>query len=286
MTFPSYSIEALLIGNSVSVGKVEIAMKFVDAHIHLSDPEYNGKVKEIVENVKQIGVVAIVSNSISLETSKSSLKLAEEHAGLIYAALGIHPWNVNQLAPNELEQTKDFILQKGANNENVVAIGEVGLDPQYAKRKAQKDLQTKIFHEMLRLAENLNLPVIIHSRWSAPKVIEILPSYSLPTVMWHWFSSPIDMLPKIVGRGDYVSAGPPAAFSTRIQEVVRLVPLENLLTETDGPFHFYGPFKDRFTTPAFIPEVVKAIAEIREIKENDVAVQILQNFENLFKMKL
>jgi len=260
-------------------------MRFVDVHIHLSDPEYNGKTSEVVDDARKIGVVAMVSNSMNLETSKSSLKLAEEHEGLIYAALGIHPWNVNQLAPNELEQTKDFILQNGANNEKVVAIGEIGLDPQYAKHKAQKELQTEVFHEMLRLAENLTLPVIVHSRWSAPKIIEILPSYSLNTVLWHWFSSPIDMLPKIVGRGDYVSVGPPAAFSTRIQEVAKLVPLENLLTETDGPVHYYGPFKDRFTTPAFIPEVVKAIAEIKEIKKNVVAEQILHNFANLFKLR-
>jgi len=174
-------------------------MRFVDAHIHLSDSEYDGKIHEIIENARQVGVVAIVSNSMNLETSRLSLRLAERYTGLVYAALGIHPWNVNQLAPNELEQTIEFILQNGANNKNVVAIGEVGLDPQYAKRKEQKELQTKVFHEMLRLAEKLTLPVIVHSRWSAPKILEILPLYHLNTVLWHWFSSPADILPKIIG---------------------------------------------------------------------------------------
>jgi len=261
-------------------------MRFVDAHIHLSDPEYNGKINDIIDNAKQASVVAIVSNSMNLETSKLSLKLAQEHTGLVYAALGIHPWNVNQLAPNELERTIDFILKNGANNEKAVAIGEVGLDPQYAKRKEQKELQTKVFNEMLRLAEKLTLPIIVHSRWSAPKIMGTLLSYRLPAVLWHWFSSPTEMLPKIIERGDYISEGPPTVFSTRIQDVVRLIPLENLLTETDGPVRFYGDaFKDKLTTPAFIPEVVKAIAEIKEIKENDVAEQILRNFENLFKIK-
>ena len=105
-------------------------MKFVDAHIHLSDPECNGKIAEIIHNAKVASVVAIVSNSMNLETSRLSLKAAEEHAGLVYAALGVHPWNANQLAPNELEKTIEFILQNGAHNKNVVAIGEVGLDPQ------------------------------------------------------------------------------------------------------------------------------------------------------------
>jgi TatD DNase family protein len=259
-------------------------MKFVDAHIHLSDPEYSGKTQETVETAKRAGVVAVVSNSMNLETSRQSLKLAEEHDGLVYAALGIHPWNTNQLAPNEIEQTVDFILQNGTNKKRVVAIGEVGLDPQYAKRREQKELQAKVFHEMLRLAEKLKLPAIVHSRWSAPKILEILPSYKKVAVLWHWFSSPTDMLPKIIERGDYVSEGPPTVFSSRIQEVVRIVPLENLLTETDGPVRFFGPFKDKFTTPAFIPEVVKAIAEIKEKKEDTVAEQVLHNFANLFKV--
>jgi len=259
-------------------------MRLVDAHIHLSDPEYDGKIHEIIENARQVGVIAIVSNSMNLETSRLSLRLAERYTGLVYAALGIHPWNVNQLAEDELEQTVDFILRNGANVEKVVAIGEVGLDPQYARRKVQKGTQTKVFCEMLHLAEKLTLPVIVHSRWSAPKILEIMSSYKLKAVLWHWFSSPVDLLPRIVGRGDYVSEGPPVVFSTRIQEVVRLVPLENLLTETDGPVRFYGPFKDKLTTPALIPEVVKAIAEVKVIEETDVTEQILRNFSNLFNI--
>jgi len=257
-------------------------MRFVDAHIHLSDPEYSGKTQELIDNAKQANVAAIISNSMNLETSRGSLKLAEQHTGLVYAAFGIHPWNVSQLRPSELEQTIDLILQNGTDRNKVVAIGEVGLDPQYAKRKQQRELQVKVFHEMLRLAEKLALPIIVHSRWSAQKIIDILPSYGLDGVLWHWYSGPVDTLPKIVERGDYASEGPPAVFSPRIQDVVKLLPLQNLLTETDGPVRFYGPFKDRSTTPAFIPEVVKALAEIKSVSEVDVADHVLSNFSRLF----
>ncbi len=261
-------------------------MKFVDAHIHLSDLEYDGRVDEMVGEAKRAGIVAVVSNSMDFESCKASLRIAEEHEGLVSAALGIHPWNVNDLDPAELEQTVDFIVKKGADRKRVVAIGEVGLDPQYAKRKQQRESQVRVFHEMLRLAERLDLPVIVHSRWSGPRILEILPSYRLSGVLWHWFSSPVDMLPRIVERGDYVSEGPPAVFSPRIQDVVRLLPLQNLLTETDGPVRFYGPFKDRFTTPALIPEVVKAIAEIKKVGEVDVADHVLSNFSRLFGVEL
>lgn len=261
-------------------------MKFVDAHIHLSDPEYNGKIPAIIQDAKQTGVVAIASNSMNLETSKTSLKLAEQHPNLVYAALGVHPWNVNRLAPNELEQAMDFISQHSADKQKVVAIGEVGLDPKYAKGKAQKEQQAKVFCEMLRLAEKLTLPVIVHSRWSAQRILDMLPSYRLKRVLWHWFSSPVELLPKIAERGDYVSEGPPVAFSDGIQEVVRVISLERLLTETDGPVRYYGLFKDKPTTPAFIPEVVKAISRVKGVDESWVAEQILRNFESFFDLKL
>lgn len=256
-------------------------MKFVDAHIHLSDSEYKGKTSDVVQVAKQVGVVAMVSNGMNLETSKSSLKLAEENAGVVYAALGIHPWNVNKVAPNEFEETVDFIAAEGSDK-RVVAIGEIGLDPQYAKGKMQKEEQARVFHEMLRLAEKLALPIVVHSRWSAQRILDILPSYRLKRALWHWFSGPTELLPSLVQRGDYISQGPPVVFSARIQEIVRAVPLERLISETDGPVRYYGPFKDRPTTPAFIPEVVKAMAQIKEVDENYAAERILGNFSKLF----
>jgi len=263
----------------------DAALRFVDAHVHLSDPAYRGKTSEIVKIAKQVGVVALISNSMNLETSRLSLRLAEEHPSLIYAAVGIHPWNVNQLAPKELQQTVDFIAEKSANKEKVVAIGEVGLDPQYAKKKAQKEQQAEVFREMLRLAAELGLPVIVHSRWSSQKILDILPSYRLRGVLWHWFSSPIELLPRIVERGDYVSEGPPVVFSARIQEVIQAVPLERLLTETDGPVQYSAFFKNMPTTPAFIPEVVKAISQVKGIDESQVAEQILLNFQSFFDLR-
>lgn len=261
-------------------------MRFVDAHIHLSDSQYSDRTSEILAVAKQTGVVALLANSMDLETSKLSLKIAKEHQGLVYAALGIHPWSSNHFAPCELEQTKDFISENGACKGKVVAVGEIGLDPQYAKRKEQKEQQVTIFNEMIRLAEQLALPVIVHSRWSAQKILGILPSYRLRGVLWHWLSCPLELLPRIVERGDYVSEGPPVAYSDRIQEVIRDMPLERLLTETDGPVRYYGPFKDKPTTPALIPEIVKAISEVKKAEEPFVAEQILHNFAHLFDVRL
>lgn len=260
-------------------------MKFVDAHIHLSSLEYSQRVAYVIEEAKQSNVVALVSSSMNFETSALNVQLAKENNGFVYAALGIHPWNVTNLAPDELQRTLDFISQHGADREKVVAVGEIGLDPQYVKRREFKDLQVRVFQEMLHVADNLSLPVIVHSRWSAPQIMTILPSYNLRGVLFHWFSSPIELLPQIIERGYYVSEGPPVVFSSRTQDVVRHVPINNLLTETDGPVSYSGPFKDKLTTPAFVPLVVKAVAEIKGIEEKDVAEQVLKNFINFFEIE-
>jgi len=258
-------------------------MKFVDVHIHLSDPDYSQKVSEIVDDARRSNVVALVSNSMNLQTSLLCLQLAEEYPNLVYAALGVHPWNVKSLSPNETQDVINLIFQ---HKEKVVAVGEIGLDSQYARSGKSLDLQLQVFHEMLRAAEKTSLPVIIHSRETAPEIMKLLPSYGLKKVLFHWLSSQfIGLLPQIVDRGYYITEGPPTVFSNGIREIVKRVPLKSLLTETDGPVRFRGPFKGEVTKPSFIPLVLGAIAQIKDMKENEVADQILENFANFFGVR-
>ena len=258
-------------------------MKFVDAHIHLSDEEYSDCIEEIIAEAKDSNVVALVSNSMNLETSIRSLKLVEQYPGMVYAALGIHPWNVNALTEEELQQTIELISEKRQNNA-LIAIGEIGLDYKYEKIW---DKQLVVFNEMLHLAEKLDLPVIIHSRGTTAQIVDMLPSYNLRRVLLHWFSNPISVLSKAVEKGYYVTEGPPTAYSKGIREVVGRIPLSNLLTETDGPVRFFkSPFNGKRTSSAFVPIVVRAIAEIKKLDVEVVAEQIAKNFEDFFEIKL
>ncbi len=261
-------------------------MKFVDAHIHLSDSEYKNRVDDIIAIARQNSVVAMVTNSTDLETSKLSLELAEKYPTLVYAAAGIHPWNANQLAPSELQEAADFISKNAALREKLVAVGEIGLDPKYAKRKEQKEQQLRVFTEMVQLAERLRLPIIVHSRWSAPKITNMLSSYRLKSVLWHWLSDSSDVLSRIIERGDYISEGPPVGYSDKIQQIVKQVPLERLLTETDGPVRYHGPLEDIPTTPALISQTVSAISKVKKIDESHVAEQVLNNFSEFFGIQL
>jgi len=261
----------------------EIFLRFVDAHIHLSDKEYAECIDEVVQEARMANVVALVSNSVDLKTSIKSLELAEKYRGLVYAALGIQPGSVDHLTDGELERTLDLI-SKQRMNKAMVAIGEIGLD---SNHMGSWNDQLKVFDEMLRCAERMGLPVIIHSRGVAEQVVERLPSYKLEKVLLHFFTGPADALSKAIENGYYVSEGPVVVYSESIREVVRKVPITNLLTETDGPVRFYKPpFKGNRTTPAFIPQVVRAIADIKNTDVQGVAEEIAGNFEQFFNLKL
>ena len=256
-------------------------MKLIDAHVHLSDAEYSGHIEELIEDAKKAGVAALMTNSMDLKTCQNDISLAEKYAGLVYPALGIHPWNVNVLKENELQETIDFIqAQKNA----VKAIGEIGLDYKY---ETVWEKQMVVFDKMLHLAESLSLPVIIHSRGTTDKIVDMLPSYTVKRVLLHWFSYPLTALNKAVDNGYFITEGPPATYSNGIREVIDKVPLSNLLTETDGPVTYWkSPYKGQLTKPSFIRNVVEAVAEIKKMQVDDVAEQIAKNFEAFFNIKL
>jgi len=260
-----------------------LALKFVDAHVHLSDEQYSSCVEEVVAEARKAGVVALVSNSTDLKTGNNSLSLAEKYPGLVYAALGIHPWNVQALDEDELQKMVNLIKQQRLNRA-LVAVGEIGLDSKYKEIMEQ---QTMVFDRMLRLAEQIDLPVIIHSRGTTSLIMDMLPSYKLRRVLLHWFSNPISALNEATERSYYISEGPASVYSEGLREVIREVPLENLLTETDGPVRYFkAPFMGRRTTPAYIPRVVNAIAEVKKLEPARVSEQIAGNFEAFFGIRL
>jgi TatD DNase family protein len=256
-------------------------MRLIDAHTHLSDPEYTGHIEELVADAKSAGVVALMTNATNLKTSINDIALAEKYPDLVYPALGIHPWNVNTIGENEVQETIDFIL---AHKASVKAIGEIGLDNKY---ETIWEKQTDVFDKMLHLAEQLDLPVIIHSRGTTDKIVEMLPSYRLRKVLLHWFSYPLTTLTKAIDSGYYITEGPPVTYSAGIREVVEKAPITNIMTETDGPVTYWKkPFNGQLTKPSYIQNVVASIAEIKKLPVEEAAEQIAQNFETFFGIKL
>jgi TatD DNase family protein len=256
-------------------------MRLIDAHTHLSDPEYASHIDELIEDAKNAGVVALMTNATNLKTSINDVALAEKYPNLVYPALGIHPWNVNSIGENEVQETIDFIL---AHKAGVKAIGEIGLDNKY---ETIWEKQTDVFDKFLHLAEQLDLPVIIHSRGTTDKIVEMLPSYRLRKVLLHWFSYPMTALVKAIDSGYYITEGPPVTYSAGIREVVEKAPITNIMTETDGPVTYWKkPFNGQLTKPSYILNVVASIAEIKKMPVEEAAEQIAKNFEDFFSIKL
>ncbi len=256
-------------------------MNLIDAHVHLSDAEYSGHIDELIANAKNAGVKALMTNSMDLKTCQNDIALAEKYPDLVYPALGIHPWNVNVLKENELQETIELIQKQKSR---VKAIGEIGLDYKY---ETVWEKQMMVFDKMLHLAETLDLPVIIHSRGTTDKIVEMLPSYRLKRVLLHWFSHPMSALFKAMDNGYFITEGPPLSYSSGIREVVENAPLTNFLTETDGPVTYWKPpFNGQLTKPSYIRNVVEAAAEIKKMPIEEVAEQIEKNFQAFFNIKI
>jgi TatD DNase family protein len=260
-------------------------MRFVDAHIHLADMHYAESVDTLIKEANHLGVVALVANSTDLESSNRGLKLANDYPDHVYVAMGIHPWNTKQLSLNDVQDTVELILKNKENKQKVVAVGEIGLDSSYSEDGEPTEIQKQVFHEMLLVAEKASFPVIIHSRGSSNQIVNMLPSYNICKVLLHWFSQPHSLINTIIDRGYYITEGPPIVYSGGIQEVIRQIPLTNLMTETDGPVCFRGPFKGKMTTPSFIPAVVEKIAELKRKEKSEVSSQIFQNFIDFFGVR-
>jgi TatD DNase family protein len=258
-------------------------MKLVDAHIHLSESEYNGHLDEIIADAKTAGVSVLVTNSVDLKSCQNDIKLAEQYPDLIYPALGIHPWNVNFLKQDELQETINFILQQSPKR-RLLAIGEIGLDYKYETIWEQ---QLFVFDKMLHLAEQLGLPVIIHSRGTTDKIVDMLQSYNVKRVLLHWFSHPMETLNKVIDLDYFITEGPPVVYSNGIREIVKQTPITNFLPETDGPVIYRKkPFNGQLTKPSYIKDVIQAVTEIKNMSFYEVAEQVTKNFEVFFNVKL
>jgi TatD DNase family protein len=257
-------------------------MKYVDVHIHLSNAIYHDRIEAILRESEDAQVVSIVSSAEDYQTSLETLRISQKYPARIYAAIGIHPNNTQLLTESELDKTIQLIEE---NRLNIVAIGEIGLDRRIPETEIDEN-QISILNVLLQAAENLGLPVIIHSRGAASEVLEILPSYNISKVMLHWYSGSLDLIPKIIGRGYSLSVGPSILYAKYLQDIVIKVPLEKILTETDGPVSYRGPFKGRLTSPSFIPEIVNFVHDITRKDLEEISTQIFRNFTEFFSLDL
>lgn len=253
-------------------------MSYVDAHIHLADPGYKGKAESVLDDARRNGIAQLLSNAVDYDTSLETILLAKQHEHFVLAAVGLHPSTVVNKGTFDQSKFEDLLNEQGRF---VSAIGEIGLDGKYTQDEEKTRLQKETFRFFLGLAEKRRLPAVIHSRLALDDVLEELPQFDLLRVLLHWYDGPIEKLKLIQDRGYLISIGPSLLYSKRIVEIARAADLSIMLTETDGPVSYHGPFEGKITQPSFIIDVIKKIAETKSMNVETVRETIRNNFRRL-----
>ena len=251
-------------------------MKLIDSHCHLTDQAFENDREFILNDMANFGLRGVVNPSCNLSDVKLALELAEKHDNF-YACAGFHPEDADACGQGELAE-----LERLAASPNIVAIGEIGLD--YYWRDDNKTKQKEVFIAQLDLARKLNKPVVVHIRESRDDVLEILEDYKDLKVQIHCFSDDLQTLDRIMAMGFYISIGGVVTFSTgsNEQNAARLVPLDRLMLETDGPYLTPEPYRGLRNDPRRVVEVARKIAELRDMKIDKLAKRTYKNTVEFF----
>ncbi len=251
---------------------------FIDVHCHLDKLIEEGITAEkAIKNAKAKKVDKMVVNGTDHSQNQIILELANKHKEVL-PALGIYPIDALKLSEKEIDEEIEFIKE---NKKLIFAIGEVGLDLKEEDLHKTLDKQKKILTKFVELSIELKKPVIIHSRKAELHTIELLENLKAKKVIMHCFSGKMSLVDRIAKNGWLLSIPANSHYSQQFQDVIKRVPIQNLLCETDTPY--LHPLKEWPNEPANVIYSYKKIAEIKGIKLQEAEKQIEDNFNKLFK---
>jgi TatD DNase family protein len=250
----------------------------IDTHAHLDMPEFDKDRNEVIKRAQEGGIDYILTVGIDPDSCRSAITLAEQF-DFVYAIVGIHPHNAKDVD----EASYDF-LRTCARHAKVRALGEMGLD--FFRNHSPREVQLKRFREQVALAREVRLPVVIHDRDAHRETIDILKEEKASEVggVIHCFSGDYAMAAACMDMGFYISVPGTVTFTKAqtLQEVVRRIPLERVLIETDCPFLAPVPFRGKRNEPAYVQYVARAIADIKNLSFETVAATTSENARLLF----
>ena len=258
-------------------------MKFFDSHAHLDDGKFNEDREELIENIYKEGIEKFISAGYSLESSKKAIELSQKYE-FIYATCGISPNDIPQ-TEDELWNMLDEIRKIAKENPKVVAIGEIGLD--YYWNKENKELQRKAFVEQIKIANELQLPIVIHTRDAIMDTIEMLKQNEVKKKgIFHCCPLNRELVKEGLKLGFYISFAGPVTFknSKNADEIIEIVPNEKMLIETDSPYLSPEPLRGRRNDPRNVKYTAKKIADVKNIDISDVARITFENAQKIFEI--
>ncbi|NHJ32984.1 MAG: TatD family deoxyribonuclease [Asgard group archaeon] len=252
----------------------------IDTHCHLSHTLKRGlKLNTILQHAQRNNVIAMIDSPVHVSDYLQSIRFHKRYPDKIFITLGAPPANYHEINIDELIAS----IKDHAEVGEIVGVGEVGLDYHWVKKQSIRTKQHETFKRFIKLANEQNLPLTVHSRDAENDSVDIL-SLAETLVIMHSFSGDVETALECVNRGYYISI--PTAVTTRkkYRRLAEAVPLENLITETDSPY--LSPFPDKKRNePANVIYAVKEIAKIKELSEDDVAKVTTDNAIKIFNLK-
>jgi TatD DNase family protein len=257
-------------------------MELVDTHCHLDWNSFEADREVVIDRAVEAGVTRMITIGVDVPSSRRAIAIADRHAA-VYAAVGVHPNDCAGFDTTVLHEIRSL-----AQHPKVVAIGEIGLD--YYWQKVDHDTQARAFRAQLELAAEINKPVIIHSRDAAPDVVTVLEAYTRQVHFagtLHSYFDDLDVAQRVFAIGFFIGVTGPITFkkSARERDIIRQVPLDRVLLETDAPFLTPVPHRGERNEPAYVRHVAETMAQAREQAVDEIARQSTANAERLFGLR-
>ncbi len=253
----------------------------IDSHAHIYYRDYAGDFKEMLQRAQDAGVEAILVVGTDIESSRESVELAEKYPAL-YASVGIHPHDAGRVT----DKCYGIIQALAQASTKVVAIGEIGLD--FYRDRSPRDQQELVFRSFLRMASELEKPVIIHDREAHDRVMTILREKPVRRGVLHCFSGDARMAADAIRMGFYISIPGTITYPSNetLRDLVREVTLDRILLETDCPYLTPVPFRGKRNEPAYVRIAAEKVAEVKGLTIEDVARITTKNVRDLFGIRL
>ena len=246
---------------------------YIDTHCHLSMEDYLD-IDKVIEENKNALVDKIVVSGCSRESIEEVMDLKDKY-DMVYVTIGYHPEYADTITESDLDSLKTLL-----NEKKVIGIGEIGLDYHYTKEN--KDKQIWLFEEQLKIANAFNLPVVIHSRDATMDTINTLKKYKVKGII-HCFSGSLETANIYISMGFLLGIGGVVTFkNSKLKDVVKEVPLESIVLETDSPYLAPVPFRGKINSSKYLEFIANFIADIKNISVDELAEITSRNASSLF----
>lgn len=256
-------------------------MEFFDSHAHYNDERFEENRDELIKEIYSEGITKIVNVGYSLESSKKAIEIADNY-DFMYTTAGISPNDIDDFKEEYLNEIKEL-----AENKKVVAIGEIGLD--YHWNTENKDLQKYVFISQIKIANELKLPIVIHTREAIYDTLDILKNQIKceKNGVFHCCPLNVDLVREGLKLEFYISLAGPITFknSKNADEIIKMVPLDRILIETDSPYLSPEPLRGKRNDSRNVKYMAQKIADVKGISLEEVARETYNNAKNIFEIK-